>query len=136
MKTIEFKNHKIVIYASIETLPIKRYQKFNKFLMIDNEVGSCFEDYDVRTSKAVEFLRKDLKEEAIQELENRRQAVFNSFEEYSPKNNAFAILVHSIDDKIYSNYSDEGIKEVIDKLDEIGYNRKELDKEVSEVKKK
>jgi len=113
MKTIEFNKHKIVIYSSIETLPIKRYQKFNKFLMIDNEVGSCFEDYDTRTLKTLEFLRKDLKEEAIQELENRRQAVYNSFEEYSPKNNAFAILVHSIDDKIYSNYSDEGIKGAI-----------------------
>jgi len=104
--------------------------------MIDNEVGSCFEDYDTRTLKTLEFLRKDLKEEAIQELENRRQAVYNSFEEYSPKNNAFAILVHSIDDKIYSNYSDEGIKEVIDKLDEIGFTKQELDEHVSEVKKK
>lgn len=104
--------------------------------MIDNEIGSTFSDYDIRTLKTVELLRKDLKEHAIVELENRRQAVFNCFEEYSPKNNAFAILVHSIDGEVFTNYSDEGLRQVVEKLNDIGFTKQELDKEVSEVKKK
>ena len=136
MKKIRVGNNVVEIYSSIEELPIKRYQKFNKFLMIDNEVGSNFNDYEIRTSKAIEFLRKDLKQEAIQELENRRQMVFNAFEEYSPKSYALAVLVKRINDEVYTSFADDTLREIIDKLDEIEFSKAKLDEEVSEVKKK
>jgi hypothetical protein len=136
MKTIEFKKHRIEIFSSIEDLPIKRYQKFNKFLMIDNEVGSTFEDYDIRTQKAIELLSKNLKDEAIIELENRRLAVFNSYNEYSPVGFAFAILVKKIDDQEFSDYSDDGLNRIIETLDKIGFSFKELTENVQEIKKK
>lgn len=136
MKTIDFKKHKIEIYSSIEDLPIKRYQKFNKFLMIDNEVGSTFEDYDVRTQKTIELLSKDLKNEAIMELENRRQAVFNAYNEYTPKGFAFALLVTKINDEEYKDYSIDGLEKILAKLDEIGFSFYLLSENVQEVKKK
>lgn len=136
MQTIEVNKHKIKVYSSNETLSIKRYQKFQKFLMIENEVGSSFIDYDTRTSRAIEFLNKGMVDEAVIELENRRQMVYNAFEEFSPKNFALALLIHSIDDVVYTNYSDEGLKEILDRLDEIGFDKAKLDETVSEVKKK
>jgi hypothetical protein len=136
MQTIEVNKHKIKVYSSNETLSIKRYQKFQKFLMIENEVGSSFIDYDTRTSRAIEFLNKGMVDEAVIELENRRQMVYNAFEEFSPKNFALALLIHSIDDVVYTNYSDEGLKEILDRLDEIGFDKAKLDKTVSKVKKK
>ena len=132
---VEVNGHKIVFYGSSETLPIKRYQRFNKYLMIQNDVGSTFEDYDKRSARAIEFLRKDMKEKALEELINRRQMVFNSFEEYVPRNFALAIMVISIDEEKYTDYTEDGLQKIIDRLDEIGYTQATLEEHLMEVKK-
>ncbi|AHK11384.1 tail assembly chaperone [Flavobacterium sp. phage 1/32] len=129
-------NKEIIFYDSPENLPIKRFQRFNKYVLIDVEVGQSFEDYDQRTHKAVAFLRKDMKEEAIKELENRRQMVYNAFEEYSPKHYALALMVKSINGQVFTDITEKGLEEVLIKLDEIGYTQKELELDLSEVKKK
>jgi len=136
MKTIEHNGHKIEVFNGADNLPMKRYQRFNKFLMLDVEVGSSFEDYDRRTAKAVEFLKKKMIDEAIQEIHNRRQMVYNAFQEYSPKNNALVILIHSIDGEVFTDYSADGLSKVIDKLDEIGFTQNQVTETVTEVKKK
>lgn len=131
--------NKIVFYQSPEEMTIKRFQRFQKFLMIDNEVGSTFEDFDQRTHKSVEFLRKKMYDEAIKELENRRQSAWNSYTNYSPKNNALALLVKSINGKDYTDkfyMTDEGMEEIIDKLDQIGYCKRQADEDLDSVKKK
>lgn len=127
---------RIEFYASPEDLPIRRFQKFNKNLMIDTEVGVNFEDYEQRTHKTVAFLRKGMLDEAIKELENRRQAVFNAFEEYSPKHLALALMVKSIDGVKCEDMTDEGLSVILDKLEKIGYTEKELNNDLGEVKKK
>lgn len=126
----------IEFYDNPESLNIKRFQRFNKFVLIDIEVGQTFEDYDQRTHKAVALLRKDMKEEAIRELENRRQMVFNAFEEYSPKHYAFALMVKSINGRVFTDISEKGLDEVLKILDDLGYSQKELNLDLSEVKKK
>jgi len=136
MKTIDLKGVQIEFYDSAEDLPIRRYQKFNKFLMIDNEVGSDFIDFNKRTAKAVDFLRNKMLEQAVQELENRRQMVYNSFMEYAPRDRALAILVRSIDGKLVSEFSADALDEVIDKLDSLELSKMKADQIVDESKKK
>ena len=129
-------SHSVEFYDSPETLPIIRYQKFNKFLMIDNEVGSSISDYDKRMQKAIKFLNSDLKPEALKELENNRQNVFNCLSEYTPRNKALAVLVKSIDGKKYHGIDSETLKEVELDLDRIGFTKKMMDEVIDEVKKK
>ena len=132
-------SNRIEFYSNPEELPIKRFQRFNKYLMIDVEVGETFADYDQRTHKVVALLRKKMVDDAVRELENRRQAVFNAFEQYSPKHYALALMVKSIDGVDYTDkkyLGEEGLDEILDKLNAIGYTRKELDNDLSEVKKK
>lgn len=136
MEVVDLNGHEIKFFVSSEVLPIKRFQRFNKYLMIDNDVGSTFEDYDKRTLKLVEFLRKDMKDEAIKELMNRRQMVFNAFEEYSPRNLALAIMVYSIDGQVVEDYSEENLERILKKLDEWGYSQAKLEENLTEVKKK
>lgn len=136
MKVLDVKGHKVNLYNGAEDMPMKRYQRFNKFLMLSNEVGSDFADFNRRSIKAVEFLKKEMVKEAIQELENRRQMVYNAFMEYSPSGRALAILVHSIDDVVYNDISADGLQIVIDKLDEIGFTQNETVSNVDAVKKK
>lgn len=133
---IEFDGHKIELYDNTQNLPVLRFQKFNKYIMLANEVGNTFADYDARTAQALRFLQKDMVAEAIGELNNRRQAVFNAFNEYSPQGRAFAILVKAIDGKKYTGISPDELDEVIRHLEKIGVpHGMTLDK-LAEIKKK
>lgn len=134
--TIEFNGHKIEVYDNTQNLPILRFQKFNKYLMLANEVGNSFEDYDARTAKALQFLQKNMVTEAIQELNNRRQAVFNAYNEYSPAGRGFAILVKKIDDKVYTGISPDELDEVLRHLEKVGIGYDMTLKTMTEIKKK
>lgn len=132
-------SNKIEFYQSPEELPIKRYQRLQKQIMIDSEVGSSFEAFDLRSMEAIEFLRKNMIDEAVKSMENRRQASYNAYTEYSPKHYALALMVKSINGKDYSGkyyLTEDGMNEVLQKLDDIGYTQKELENDLSVVKKK
>ena len=126
---------KVLLYEGSDELLIERYQKFQKYLMIEGEIGSSFADYDKRMSKTREFLKADMVKEAMQELNNQRQLVFNVFTEYNPKSRAMAYLVHSIDGKVYG-YTTAEIDEIIERLNSGGLTKGELDNTTDEVKKK
>lgn len=136
MKTIDVNGHKVEIYDTAERMTMKRYQRFNKFLMIDNEVGSDFTDFNGRLVKAIAFLKKGMKDEGVAELENWRQMVYNAFTEYSPKGMALALLVHKIDDEVFTDISASELQRILDKLEVIGFTQETATNTVSEVKKK
>lgn len=126
----------IEFYTDVKEMPIKRYHEFNKQVMKDCEVGVSFEDYDQRTSKAIEYINKGLLDSAVQELDNRRIGVFNAYNSYDPKNRAIALMVKSINGKIQTDISDKGLERIIDLLDKKGYTRKEVEENVEDLKKK
>lgn len=133
---VEYRGHKIEVYDNTQSLPILRFQKFNKYMMIALEVGNTFEDYDARTSKALAFLQKEMVSEAIGELNNRRQLVFNAFNEFTPRGKAFAVLVKRIDNKYYNGTSPSELDEVLSHLDRIGLGYVDLMEKLESVKKK
>lgn len=136
MRVIDVNGHKVEIYDTPEQMTMKRYQRFNKFLMIDNEVGSDFTDFTNRLSKAVQYLKKGMRDESVRELENWRQMVYNAFMEYSPQNMALALLVHKIDGTEYTDITGGGLQKVLDDLEKIGFTQQTATNTVSEVKKK
>lgn len=136
MKVITQNGSVVKFFDTPETMPMRRYQRFNKFLMIENEVGSDFADFDKRSQKAISFLKQGLVKEALQELQNRRQLVYNAFTEYSPKDRALAILVHSIDGVEYKDFSKSGLDAILDRLNEIEFSHEQSSTTVDEVKKK
>jgi len=136
MRTEIVNEHKIEFFDTPEKLPIKRFQKFNKFFMIGLEVGSDFTDYQRRTSSAIEYLKKDEKDLAIKELNNREQMIWNLFSEYSPSGMALAVLVKSINGVEYKDYDEENLEKILDKLEECGYSQENLKETIDEVKKK
>jgi chemotaxis protein CheY-P-specific phosphatase CheC len=136
MKKVEIGKHVIEFYDSADSLPIKRFQKFNKHLMIDNEVGSTFEDFLKRDAKIMEYLKKEMWKEAVDEMGNKTQTAFNLYKEYSPKEHALAIMVYSIDGEVMNDYSSSALDAIIKRLDEMKLSKKDMDQTVSEVKKK
>lgn len=128
--------HKIVFYDSDRNLPIRRFQKFQKYLMVSVGVGSTYDDYIQRDSKAVQYLGAEDYGSLKQELLNKNQCMWSIYQDYSPKGNALAVMVHSIDGVVYTNFEDGTLDEIQDKLDEIGFTKEGLDRTVDYLKKK
>jgi len=138
MKTIYTKEgkHKLVIFDSAHDLTPRRYQKYNKHVMISAGVGESLEDYNNRQAKAIGYVRSEDKKSALIELTNQQQCVFNALQEYSPSNMAFAVMVHSIDGQVFEKYDENTLEEIINKLEDIGLTKADLIEALREVKKK
>lgn len=104
--------HKVKIYDSIDELPIIRFHKYNKYMLIDSGVGSDLEDADGRFVRAMKFIKSD-PELAIKELQNLRQLLHLISETINPTHLAFATLVAEIDGEPRTDLSDTGLSEVI-----------------------
>jgi hypothetical protein len=122
MKTVILKNKTVKLYDSIDEMPIVNFQKYNKCLIIDSGLGSDVDSVDSHIINVAKYINKGDKENAMQELQNMRQTLHMLVSEVSPKNLAFAALIHSIDGKEQKDLSDEHLKEIIDDLGGVPYN--------------
>ena len=136
MTEAKINGHTIEFYDNIKMLPIRRYQQSNKYLMIASDIGSDFSDFDKRSIEITEFLQKGMLPEAIKAIENRRQSVWNAFQNYNPRGMALAVMVYSIDGVVKKDISDAGLEKVIDELEKIGYTYGDMTENLSDVKKK
>lgn len=134
MRTIELAGHKVEIYDSIDMLPITRFHKYQKYLLVDSGVGSDIQAFDQRVEKARRFMMAGQTDKAIKEFENLRQCVFMIQSEISPRHLAFACLVKSIDGKECGDLSDDGLRGVLDKFKDV--TEGELTDQLDSVKKK
>lgn len=134
MKEVTIGRHKVVLYNSIEELPIVRFHKYNKMLLVDAGLGSDVSAVDGHIERVVRFLNSDQKKEAVTELENMRQAIYVIVQGMSPKHLAFAVLVKEIDGKACDDISDEGLQRVLEMLGDVPM--KDMTAESEAVKKK
>lgn len=100
------------------------------------EIGSSFEDYDNRTAKVIQFLKKGMIEDAVKELENRRQTVFNAYNDFSPMGKSFAVLVKRIDEVEYNDFTPDDLDRCLEHLTLIDFDFENSMKTLKEVKKK
>ena len=134
MVTAKIGKHTVEFYDTIEELPIVRFHKYQKLLLVDAGVGSDIAAFDQRLLKAREFIAAQKPEQAQQELENLRQCVFMIQSELSPKHLAFAALVFAIDGVQCVDISDDGLRKVYELFAETP--EQDLTAELEAVKKK
>ncbi len=134
MKKVKLGGHKVEIYDSIDELPMVRFHKYSKMLMVDAGVGSDINDFDAHIERAVRYIRNGDNENGAKELENLRQCVYLILQEQSVRDLSFACLVASIDGKACDDLSEQGLAEVVRTLG--ATPRKDFTKELDEVKKK
>lgn len=96
MKNVQIKGMNVELYDSIEDLPIMRFHKYNKMLLVDAGVGSDLSDLDRHIEKVIRYLNSPTPNMATVELENMRQNIYFIQSEVSPRHLAFAVLVKSI----------------------------------------
>ena len=134
MKEVELNGHKVRLYDSIDDLPIVRFHKYNRMLLVDAGIGAEIGDLDNHLERVVRYIRKGDNENATKELENMRQNVYMVMTEQNTKHLSFACLVDSIDGVQQTDLSPDGLAKVIELLS--GAPRGEIDKILASVKKK
>lgn len=107
---------RVEIYDTIEDLPIVRYNKLNRYLLIDSGIGSDAADIDNHIERIMRYAKKD-HESAIKEAQNLRQNLYMISNEINPSHMSFATLVKSIDNKEYPDkLSDSDVQEILNSL--------------------
>lgn len=134
MKKVKLNGHKVTIYDSIDELPMVRFHKYSKMLLVDAGVGSDINDFDAHLERATRFIRKGDNENGAKELENLRQCVYLILQEQSVRDLSFACLVAEIDGKPTDDLSEQGLCEVCKMLG--GTPRVDFTRELDDVKKK
>ena len=122
------------MYDAIDELPIVRFHKYQKMLLIDAGVGADIAAFDQRIERVRRFLLAGQADKAGQELENLRQCVYFIQTDVSPKHRAFAALVTKIDGQSFEDVSDDSLNAILQKLNDAPEN--ELAAQLDAVKKK
>lgn len=134
MKTEKIGTHEVQIFEAIDEMPVARFHRFNKMLLIDAGIGSDLSDSNKHIEKAMIYARQGDGDKAVQELENLRQLLFFAQAELSPRNLAFAALVLSVDGQPCDDLSDEGLRRTAALFADI--SQRELTAQTEAVKKK
>ena len=67
MVTVQIGKHAVEMYNGIDELPIVRFHKYQKMVLIDAGIGGDITAFDQRAEKARRFLTKGDTEKAAQE---------------------------------------------------------------------
>ena len=112
MREVRIGKHRVRLYDSIDDLPMERFHRYNKMLLIDAGLGSDITAMDAHVEKVVRFMRGGDIDSAAKELENLRQTVYLVQTEQSPRNLSFACLVAEVDGKDCNDLSEDGLEKV------------------------
>ena len=116
MRKVTLSGHVVEIYDAIDELPMRRFHRYNKMVLVDAGIGSDLSALDAHLEKAAMFIKDKTPELAQKELENLRQCVYFIHTGLSPRSLAFAVLVKSIDGKPCDDMSDKALQEVSERL--------------------
>jgi hypothetical protein len=129
-------SHKIEFFEGILDMPFERFNYYNKYVMLDSELGSTVSDFDKIVVRINEFVTKDMKEEATKELLNLRFVVNNILSDESHKGLAFATLIKKFDGKEVNDYSTHNLKKILSTLSKSGLKVKDVLVKSEDLKKK
>lgn len=134
MVTVKIGKHTVEMYDAIDELPIVRFHKYQKLLLIDAGIGSDIAAFDQRLEKTRRYLMDGKPDQAQKELENLRQMVYLIQNGINPQHRAFAVLVFKLDGQDCNDLSDDALTKVLELLKDAPV--KELTAQLEAVKKK
>tara|TARA_R110000744_G_scaffold199039_2_gene318288 strand:+ start:4566 stop:4973 length:408 start_codon:yes stop_codon:yes gene_type:complete len=133
---LALENNKVEFFSSIKELPFTRFNDFNRFVMMDAEIGGTIQDFDKVVIRINEFLVKDLKEEATKELLNLRLIVNNILNGTNYRGLAFACLIKKMNGKEVHDVSSDNLNKILTTLSGSGMTIGNVTDKVDELKKK
>jgi hypothetical protein len=134
MRKMTLGQHKVTMYESIEELPIERFQKYNKMLMIDAGLGSDLTALDAHLAKVSEYIKAGELTNAATEIDNLRTTLYNVQNGLTPHFLSLIPLMAEVDGEPVSDLSDEALKATYERLKDVTFGQHE--QVAAEVKKK
>lgn len=130
------KKIEVEFYDSIEEMPHRRYMKFNKEMMRQNEVGNEMTDVLKRINRAMSFISADSSDKAFKELSNAKMAFNYANAQLQPKGLALATMVKKINGIKQNDLTSDGLRNVLEILQNLGITKNEVDTLTDSIKKK
>lgn len=134
MRKVRVGRRVLDLYDGIDDMPIGRFHRFNRNLMVDAGIGADLQAVDSHITKTMAFMKAGKMESAVKEMENLRQSILLVHEGLSPAFSAFACLVAAVDGKSTAGWSESELDALSEELREMTV--RELRSETAEVKKK
>ena len=119
MLTEVINGHTVKLYDTIEELPVVNFQRFNRYALIDAQIGSDLEDVDVKLTRIAKFIGLGDKVNAVEELNNLRQNLYFIQTGVSPKHYSFVAFIAELDGEKVTDLTDDGVKAIYAKLNEV-----------------
>jgi hypothetical protein len=116
MVTAKIGKHTVEYFDTIEELPIVRFHKYQKLLLVDAGIGSDIAAFDQHVERVRRYIAAEKPESAQKELENLRQCVYMVQNGISPQHRAFAVLVTKIDGQECNDLSDDALNAITERL--------------------
>jgi len=104
----------VKIFTDVEELFIPRYSKFNKYMVLNEEVGHNFNDVETHFSKMYALINSPAKLKI--QIDNFRQLIYSIDNGQNFINMAYACLIHSIDGVECNDLTPTGLSETLEKL--------------------
>lgn len=136
MRIEEINGIKLELYEDIDELPIKNYNAYNEYSLLEHEIGSSLGDINTRFEKLDKFLSKGKLEDAIQERKNLQFLFNNLFDGVYYPSLQFACFIHSVNGEPYNDLRAEKLEELINKLSDSGLTVGRVKKVLGIIKKK
>lgn len=120
---VDINGHAVVLYDTPEDMPITRFHKFSKYMLIESGVGTDMAAVDRHIARLIALNTKGNRDDLDTELRNLRQCFAMMYEGFDGKSLALASLVKSVDGKARDDISEEGLRETAKMFSDVSIGR-------------
>ena len=124
------------IQESIQEIGIGRYNEFTKYLVQEAGIGSDMPSIERHYRLLDTFLAAGKIDEARQERNNLHFNLILAINKINITHFSAALFVIKINDERIDDYTEEGLKRIVEKLDAIGVTHGQVEEVLAGIKKK
>jgi hypothetical protein len=130
-KNVQIGKNTITLYNSIHELPIEQYTLFNSYLGQYLGMQSFQENF----GNLITLINNNKTDEARQEATNIYMGLYYTIQNFNITYFSFGCLVHSINGRAVEDYSEEGIRRLLQEISSIGLTDSLVKSYLDQVKK-
>lgn len=131
---VKIGGHEVSFYDDISIMPVTRFQKWQKMLLVDGGIGSDVQSFDRHAARIIGYIHRGEAEKAVSEVEALRQGVIMAMKGVDTRKMSTLLLVSEVDGKPWTDDTDDGIARLSEMLSEATAG--EIEEARSEAKKK
>lgn len=118
MREAIINKHKFAFYDGIDTMPIKQFHLYSKYVLVEGGIGDSISDIDTHIGKIMELIKANQGEKALKACLNLRQGMYMVLNGLDIHNKATLCLTKSVDGKDWTDWSESGLQSLYELIEE------------------